>query len=363
MAIYHCRFKVHSRGGGAKAASAAAYRTGTAIVGRSTSAVRAAAYRSGGTLKDAAGEVHDFTRKRGVVWNGILAPDNVPAWVFNRNRLWNEVEKKEDASTRPETAQLFREAELSIPRELNPTQRIALVRSFVQDQFVAKGMVADIGIHCPNAADGGEQPHAHVMLTMRDIGPDGFGKKRRDWNADFGKKAGVHAARVTAAGGGFLQTCREQWQVYCNAALEDAGSTARVDHRRLADQEKDRDPSLDPAEPRKPAISAYTRQINDYRLAKHKNEVRAAMRDVARAHAPASSSRKAAKSPLQESPEMDDFGRRLRAAQREVTLATGGSRKREVMDGVAHAARVARQLRTVAPRHEEHDRGAWGHER
>jgi hypothetical protein len=35
-------------------------------------------------------------------------------------------------------------------------------------------------IHNPKAKDGGEQPHAHVMLTMREIGPDGFGLKRRD---------------------------------------------------------------------------------------------------------------------------------------------------------------------------------------
>ena len=102
-----------------------------------------------------------FTAKKGVIWNGILAPDNAPAWVQNRNRLWTEVEKKEDGSNRRASAQLFREAELSIPRELSATERIALVRAFVEDQFVARGMVADIGIHCTHASDGGQQPHAH----------------------------------------------------------------------------------------------------------------------------------------------------------------------------------------------------------
>ena len=50
-------------------------------------------------------------------------------------------------------------------------------------------MIADINIHNPKASDGLDQPHAHVTLTMRDIGPDGFGNKRRDWNDfDFGNK-------------------------------------------------------------------------------------------------------------------------------------------------------------------------------
>lgn len=43
-------------------------------------------------------------------------------------------------------------------------------------------MIADNCIHNPGASDGGDQPHARVMLIMRDIGPDGFGLKRRDWN-------------------------------------------------------------------------------------------------------------------------------------------------------------------------------------
>ena len=235
MATYHCRFKVHSRGTGAKAGQAAAYRSGTKVYGRTTNAVRSAAYRSGGELTDASGEVHDFSRKHGVVWNAILAPVDVPGWVHNRSELWRQVELKEDGSNRKATAQLFREAELSIPRELDPAQRIALVRQFVQEQFVAKGMVADIGIHCPRASDGGEQPHAHVMLTMRDIGPDGFGKKRRDWNdlTKAQKAAGLKSP---------LMQWREAWQRSCNDALREAGSAARVDHRSLAAQGRDYGP-------------------------------------------------------------------------------------------------------------------------
>jgi hypothetical protein len=61
---------------------------------------------------------------------------------------------------------------------------VELVRSFVKEQFVKRSMVADVALHCPKASDGKEQPHAHVMLTLRPLKPDGsgFSNKERDWN-------------------------------------------------------------------------------------------------------------------------------------------------------------------------------------
>lgn len=319
MAIYHCRFKVHSRGGGAKATPAAAYRSGTRVTSaRTTSAVRAAAYRAGGVLTDQAGEVHDFTRKHGVVWNGILAPDDAPAWAHQRNRLWNEVERKEDASNRAASAQLFREAELTIPRELNPTQRLALVRAFVQDQFVAKGMVADIGIHCPQASDGGEQPHAHVMLTMRDVGPAGFGNKRRDWND-------IPAARKAAGEISPLMAWRAAWQDYCNAALEDAGSAARVDHRRLSAQgaERERQPHQGQAVHVREATGGYAEKRDDLIRVHFENRAREAVRAVRWAEA--RGGRRYAEA-------MDEAGRQALAAARRVRLYARGDRPPDPAD-------------------------------
>jgi hypothetical protein len=252
VAIYRCELKVYGRSKAHSAVAASAYVTGTKQtdvtsekrIGRGSnngkatrvSAVAAAAYRAGGTLNDiGVGETHDYTAKRGVAWSGILAPDNAPQWVYDRGRLWNAVEQAE----KRKDSQLFRECLLTIPRELNPTQRIALVKVFVQDQFVKRGMIADIGLHNPDASDGKDQPHAHVMLTMRDIGPDGFGKKRTDWNEVQWARAG---GGNTARKGGLLEQLRQSWQDYCNAALEDAGSQARVDHRSLEARGIDRRP-------------------------------------------------------------------------------------------------------------------------
>lgn len=202
----------------------ASYRFSAQVVSRKSgrSSVAASAYRAAANLDDErTGQQHDYTRKRGVEHAEILTPDNAPDWMKDRGKLWNAVEAVE----RRKDAQLAREIQLSLPHELSPEQRIELARSFVNDHFVNVGMIADIAIH--NASHEGDprNVHAHVMLTMRELTGDGFGKKARAWN----DKA-------------LLETWREQWADYQNAALEAAGIAARVDHRTLEAQEIDREP-------------------------------------------------------------------------------------------------------------------------
>ena len=79
-------------------------------------------------------------------------------------------------------AQLAREIEFAIPREMAQADGIALAREFVAEEFVARGMVADLNVHWDIGADGEPKPHAHVILTMRSVDEDGFGAKVRDWN-------------------------------------------------------------------------------------------------------------------------------------------------------------------------------------
>src|SRR3546814_2283929 len=85
--------------------------------------------------------------------------------MLDRSRLWigvEAVEKRKDA-------QLAREVEISLPRELGAEDRRALVEGYVREHFVSQGMIADVSLHRGHSADGQEQPHAHVMLTMRDL--------------------------------------------------------------------------------------------------------------------------------------------------------------------------------------------------
>ncbi|MEO1351897.1 MAG: MobQ family relaxase [Cyanobacteria bacterium J06635_15] len=192
----------------------AIYSMSVKIVGRSAgrSAVSSAAYRSGSKMKDERyGEIYDFTRKGGVYGAEIIAPENAPDWVQNREQLWNEVERVE----RRKDSQLAREVLVSLPIELNNEQRQELTRRFVQEQFVNQGMIADIGYHKFDS----HNPHAHIMLTLRHIHENGFGKKNREWD----KKQ-------------MLVRQRKAWATHANWALEQAGYQTRIDHRSLEAQ-------------------------------------------------------------------------------------------------------------------------------
>lgn len=158
------------------------YRFSAQIIARSQgrSVTAAAAYRSGGVIVDArTGEVHDYTRKGGVEWTGVLAPENAAPWALDREKLWNRVEQEEVRKD----AQLAREIQLSLPHELNFEQRKALVCEFVERELVQRGMVADIAMHRPDRGGDPRNFHAHILLTTRDIGSEGFGKKNRNWNS------------------------------------------------------------------------------------------------------------------------------------------------------------------------------------
>ncbi len=202
MAIYHFSAKVISRAVG-------------------SSAVAAAAYRSADRLHDERlGRSHDFSNKAGVVHSEVLLPEGADEQWHNREKLWNDVEAAEIRKD----AQLAREIEFAIPREMTEAQGIELARDFVQREFVDRGMIADLNVHWDVGADGLARPHAHVMLTMREvrIGEDGsaeFGAKARDWNRSE-----------------LLSHWREAWADHVNERLAALDIDARVDHRTLEAQ-------------------------------------------------------------------------------------------------------------------------------
>ena len=219
MAQYHLRAKVISRKGGSSAPEASAYRSGGVVKG---SAVKAAAYRACEQLRDGEGITHNYSRKSDVVHSEIMTPEHAPEWCKNRQELWNTVE----ASEKRKDAQLAREVEVMLPRELNDEQRLELVKGFVTKEFISRSMVADIAIHNHTASDGQEHPHAHIMLTMRKVNADGFeSKKPRDWNSKD-----------------MLKHWRKEWAEHTNAALKQHGHDARIDHRTLKAQGIDRAP-------------------------------------------------------------------------------------------------------------------------
>ena len=197
MAIFHLSVKVISRSSG-------------------RSAVAAAAYRGAERLHDERlDRDHDFTNKDGVVHSEVLLPEGASEEFADREKLWNAVE----AAEKRKDAQFAREVEFAIPRELTKEQGIELAREFAEAEFVEKGMIADLNVHWDIGADGQPKPHAHVMLTMREVGKNGFGPKVRGWN-----KAEL------------VEQWRERWADHVNQRLAELDIDARIDHRSLEAQ-------------------------------------------------------------------------------------------------------------------------------
>jgi len=234
MAIYHFSVKVIGRASG-------------------RSGVAAAAYRAGERLHDERlDRDHDFRAKAGVEHSEILLPEGAPEQWRDRERLWNDVE----AFEKRKDAQLAREVEFAIPREMTKAEGIELARDFAQREFVDRGMIADLNVHWDIGADGQPKPHAHVMLTMREVGPDGFGAKVRDWN---------RTERV--------EQWRERWADHVNTRLAELDIDARIDHRSLEAQGIELEPQdkIGPAAQRMGERGLESERIADHRAIAQRN--------------------------------------------------------------------------------------------
>ena len=274
MAIYHLEAKVVSRGAGRSAAAAAAYLSCSRI------------------YNDYDGVQHDYTRKQGLVWQRVFLPPQVPPEWQAREKLWNAVEAAEKAKDN----RLAREFVVTLPIELNQEQQIFLVEKFVQEQFVADGMCADVAIHDTD----GHNPHAHILLTVRPLDAKGqwqyktekeylcvrngeekgftaseFLKAQKEgWEKQYPYKVGrkkVYMASSAAEIQGLVRAdkhpkssrygrqnpitlrwnseeqllqWRGNWAAAANLALEQAGHEERIDHRSHAARGLEETPTI-----------------------------------------------------------------------------------------------------------------------
>ncbi|EDT3915233.1 MobA/MobL family protein [Salmonella enterica subsp. enterica serovar Gaminara] len=183
------------------------------------SSVAAAAYRHGEKLTDEhTGEIHDYSKKKGISDSVILIPEGADRNFLKPEYLWNTIEKSE----KRKDAQLAREFNIALPVEMTDEQKKALAIDFCNENFVKNGMIADIAFHKLDS----DNPHFHVMLTTRSLTPDGvgFGQKVREWNS---KEQ--------------LEGWRKSWADTANEHMQKAGIDARIDHRSLKDQKAELD--------------------------------------------------------------------------------------------------------------------------
>ena len=182
MAIYHLEAKAVSRGSGRSAVAAAAYMSCSEI------------------HNEYDGVTHDFTRKKGLVWEQIFLPRNAPPEWKDRSVLWNTVE----AAEKSKDNRLARELVVALPIELDKIQWIKLLTEYIQNNFVTDGMCADIAIHNTD----GHNPHAHILLTVRPL--EDKGKWQNKTEKEYlciknGEEKGFTAAE-------FLQAKEQGWE-------------------------------------------------------------------------------------------------------------------------------------------------------
>ncbi|MBE6922035.1 MAG: mobilization protein [Ruminococcaceae bacterium] len=266
MAIYHLEAKVISRGSGRSAVAAAAYMSCSQI------------------LNDYDGVQHDYTRKQGLVWQQIFLPEYAPAEWLDRGALWNAVEENE----KTKDSRLAREFVVALPIEMGKADWQKLLTEFIQDNFVADGMCADVCIHDTD----GHNPHAHIMVTVRPLAENGqwqyktekeylcvrdgeemgftgaefkqaqregwekqyqykVGRKKEYMTPSAAEAAGYERASKTPKSTRFgrqnpiaarwnsdeqLVLWRSAWADVTNRYLERVGAEARIDHRSHADR-------------------------------------------------------------------------------------------------------------------------------
>jgi ATP-dependent exoDNAse (exonuclease V) alpha subunit len=198
MAIYHSSFGFVGRSNGGSAVAKAAYNAACKLVEQ--------LYDKATGIYNSI--IHDYSKKKDVVYSEILAPEIAREMFKDREDLWNKVQLNEVRCD----AQYSRKLTLALPSELSVEENIDLLKNYIDECFIKEGMIADFSVHMDNE----NNPHAHIQMTLRNIelndeGKAVFGLKNRSWS----KKE-------------MLLTWRSLWAMHVNKELEARGLHDRI---------------------------------------------------------------------------------------------------------------------------------------
>jgi len=202
------------------------------------SSVGAAAYRAGEKIRDErTNEVHNHARRKDVTHSEIVLPghlaDQNMEWARNRASLWNAVESAESRKN----ARVATEIQVTLPSELPPERRLGIARTFSREVADNYNVAVDLAVHDPRPSGDPRNFHAHLMLTTREVTPEGLGAKT-GLNLQASDRLRLGLPSVSQE----FTAIRERWATITNEALKAAQIEARVDHRSLAEQGIDREP-------------------------------------------------------------------------------------------------------------------------
>jgi ATP-dependent exoDNAse (exonuclease V) alpha subunit len=219
MAIYRLQISSISRAEGHSSVGAAAYRAGERIT------------------DDRTNEVHNHSRRKDVTHSEIMLPSELNGenmeWARNRASLWNSVENAEPRKN----ARVAREIQVNLPHELASERRVALARTFSQEVADHYKVAVDLAVHEPRPSGDPRNHHAHLLMTTREVTPEGLGVKAAlELSTHDRTRLGLPGSSQE------FTAIRERWATVTNEALKEANIEARVDHRSLAEQGIDREP-------------------------------------------------------------------------------------------------------------------------
>lgn len=222
MAIYHCTTKPISRSAGRSSTASSAYRSAQKILDKQT------------------GEIHDYSRKQGVIYTEIIPPKNIDIKEVSREDLWNLAEQTE----KRKDARVAREFVIALPHEISKEKQIEVAKEFSQYLSDRYGVVADLAIHEPSREGNDKNVHAHIMVTTRKITIDKelkavllTEKSTLELSNSKRKSLGLKATQED------IKEIREKWADMANNTLKKEGFKVRIDHRSYADQEKEQIPT------------------------------------------------------------------------------------------------------------------------
>ncbi len=155
---------------------------------------------------------YDYSTKEGLAFSAIMARDDAPDWVFNRNSLWQRIEEIESRVN----SELAKEMVIALPAELSAEQNIELLKEFVMSSLVSRGMVVDVNFHNDNP----KNPHAHIMFPMRILGD--VTRENGEVELDFTSKVRDWKSKT------LLRSIRYEQAMIINHYLELYGYEARV---------------------------------------------------------------------------------------------------------------------------------------
>ena len=206
MAIFHFSMKTISRSAGRCATAAAAYRAAQKITHQRT------------------GEIHDYRRKRGVTACALFLPAGANQAII-RESLWNAAEESE----KRKNSTVAREIVIALPAELDSSEREQLAYRLAKEIVDYHQCAVDVAIHEPGKEGDHRNYHAHLLLTTRRLGADGFGEKTRELDVKTNGDVGFW---------------RSRWSQLVNEALEQANCPERIDHRSYAERGIDAVPTV-----------------------------------------------------------------------------------------------------------------------